>query len=67
MGILYAIKLINAIRTAIEAGKDVAAILKHGSDALHLMQMENRDPSDAEWAELDDKIDSLRIALQASE
>ena len=61
--IAYALQILGMVPTLISAGRDVLALVQHGTDALKAMQAENRDPTDKEWAELNAVIDALRKDL----
>lgn len=61
--IAYALQALEAIPTLIAAGQSVIGLIQHSTAALKLMQTENRDPTDQEWADLNATIDALRQQL----
>lgn len=44
----------------IQAGAEVLELIKNTSKSLKAMQAEGRDPSDAEWEELNALVETLR-------
>ncbi len=62
----YALQALTAIPQLIAAGQSVIGLVQHSTDALKLMQSENRDPTQAEWDALNSLIDSLRTQLHSA-
>ena len=63
--LLYAIQLLSQLPTLILAGQEVIGLINNGKKALEDMQATGRDPSDAEWKELNDSIAALGDRLHA--
>ncbi len=61
----YALQLLSSLPTLIKAGQDVTALITDETAKIHAMQAANRDPTAAEWAELDTKIKALQDELHA--
>lgn len=61
--ISYAIQLLGALPSLIEAGVAVRDLIDGSREKLAKMQEENRAPTDAEWDELNASIESKRKAL----
>lgn len=61
--LLFAIKHLGLIKEAISAGKEIAELVKYGRDKLQQMHDEKRDPTEAEWLELNAKIRVLQEEL----
>lgn len=58
--IAFAMNILSELPALIGAGIDVVDLITKGNDALKKMQVENRAPSDEEWAELNQMIEDLR-------
>ena len=65
--LLYAMQILNILPAMLQAGQDVLTLVNQGKERLQAMQNENRDPSDADWAELNDQIYALQIKLHEGE
>jgi len=64
MGALaYAIQLLGVVPGLISSGRDVIALLADGKAKLQEMQVQQRDPTDAEWEELNRQIAVLQTEL----
>ena len=63
MGIAYALSLLTELPGLIASGKQVIDLIQTGSTALKAMQTENRDPTAAEWDQLNARIKALRDEL----
>ena len=63
--LLYVLQLLNAIPSLIASGQSVMTLINHGTVALQNMVAEKRDPSPAEWADLNTLIDGLRTQLHS--
>lgn len=63
--IAYALQLLSALPSLIQAGRDVTALLSHGQATLTAMQTEGRDPTPAEWEALDAQVKALQNELHA--
>lgn len=61
--IQYALQILTALPQLLAAGFDVAALVQQARDRLQTFHDEGRDPTDAEWQELDDQIGLLRGQL----
>lgn len=61
----YALSLLTELPSLIASGKEVIGLIQTGTAALKTMQIENRDPSPAEWDQLNSQIDALRAELHA--
>ncbi len=61
----YAIQLLTQLPVLIMAGQEVLGLITKGADALKDMQLTGRDPTDAEWQELNDSIEALGQRLHA--
>jgi len=61
----YAIQLLTQLPMLIMAGQEVIGLITKGTQALEDMQATGRDPSDAEWKELNDSIAALGQRLHA--
>jgi len=61
--IAFAIQMLNALPSLIAAGIDVVSLVKSTNSALKTMQLEGRDPDDAEWDALNKMIADLRAKL----
>jgi N-acyl-D-aspartate/D-glutamate deacylase len=62
-----ALNLLTALPGLIEAGANVVAVVQHGTAKVKQLQTEGRDPTPAEWDELDTMINGLRGQLHAGE
>lgn len=58
-----AMELLSALPALIEAGRDIAGLVKEGNETLAKAQAEGRDPTKEEWDELNKKIAELRAEL----
>lgn len=58
--IAFAIEVLSVLPTLIQAGTDVIGLVTKTNEALKAMQDADRDPTDAEWAELNELVESLR-------
>ena len=58
----FAIQALTALPELIAAGADVVAFVNKANNDLRAMQEENRDPTDAEWNELNATVEALRAA-----
>lgn len=56
----FAIEAFNALPGLIAAGIDIIGFINTTNDALQKMQDEDRDPSDAEWEQLNNTVEMLR-------
>lgn len=66
MGALpFAIQLLTSLPSLIQAGVDITNLVSDSTEKLKSMQAENRDPTPAEWDELNARIKSLRGELHA--
>ncbi len=64
MGALaFATQLLSSLPSLIEAGVAVVDLVKNGSAKLKVFADEKRDPTDAEWAELNASIEAKRAEL----
>ena len=61
----YAIQLLTQLPVLIMAGQEVVGLITKGTEALKDMQATGRDPTDAEWKELNDSIAALGQRLHA--
>lgn len=61
----YAIQLLTQLPVLIMAGQEVIGLINKGTQALEDMQATGRDPTDAEWKELNDSIAALGQRLHA--
>lgn len=55
----YAANVLQQVPMLLDAGKDVSSILAHGNEQVAAMIKEHRNPTPAERAELDAKIDAV--------
>jgi hypothetical protein len=65
--LLYAIQILNAIPQLIAAGQSVMTVVNQGTVAIQNMIAEKRDPSPAEWDQLNATINALRAQLHAGD
>lgn len=65
--IAYMLQLLNALPALIQAGHDVSDLITHTRDRLQDMQTTGRDPTQAEWDELDARIKDLRGRLHSDD
>lgn len=63
--LMYAMQVLQALPTLIAAGQSVVTLVQQTNDRLKVMQDERRDPTPAEWAELNATIATLRSELHA--
>jgi hypothetical protein len=61
----YALQVLNALPQLIAAGVEITAMATQARDRLQAMKDENREPTPAEWNELNDEIARLRGQLHA--
>lgn len=59
----YAIRVLGLLTEVIAAGMEVAAFIRQTEQRMTQMRDEKRDPTDAEWRELNDQIAALREQL----
>lgn len=59
-----AIQVLSALPELISASEQVISMIKDTNIALKKMQAENREPTAAEWAAVNDTIDSLMAKLR---
>jgi hypothetical protein len=64
--LMYAIQALQAIPQLIAAGQSVVSLVNHTTDALKLMQAENRDPTAEEWMAQAKVVSDLRALLHAA-
>ena len=62
---IYATQLLGMLPSLLAAGKSVVDLVQHGNATLKAMADENRDPTPAEWDELNAKIHSLQSELHS--
>ena len=58
-----AIQALEVLPTLISASAEALGFINSTTTALRTMQAQNRDPTDAEWAELNAQIATLRTQL----
>lgn len=63
--IAYALQLLGALPDLIGAGMDVLSTIKDGQHKLQEFADQGRDPTAAEWDELNARIKDLRDQLHA--
>lgn len=63
--IAYALQLLAALPSLIEAGVNVRNMIEKGRERIAAMQAEGRDPTDEEWAELNAEIEALNRRLNS--
>lgn len=63
----YASQFLSILPQLIAAGVDATAQIQRARVKLDTFQAEGRDPTDAEWAELNATIEALRNELHAGE
>lgn len=61
--IAYAIQAMSALPALIQAGIDVTGAIRTATQKMTVFQAENRAPTDAEWADLNNRISRLRNEL----
>lgn len=61
----YVLLVLQNLPALIKAGVDVAAIIEDTYAKAKAMIAQNRDPSDAEWADMHNQIIQLRTKLDA--
>ena len=59
----FALQLLQILPGLLEAGLEVQGLIEATSAKLVIMQEEKRDPTDAEWEELNAAVDELRTKL----
>lgn len=64
--LLYATQILGILPQLISAGSNVVDLVNHGNAALAAMQTEKRDPTPAEWDELNAKIKALQDQLHSA-
>lgn len=62
----YAVQLLGALPALLAAGKQINDLLVQGHATLERMQAEGRDPTPAEWDDLNDAIAVLRQDLHGN-
>lgn len=63
----FALQLLTILPSLLNASLQVQGIIQATSAKLQKMQEEKRDPTQAEWDELNAAIDELRAQLHAGE
>jgi len=63
--LIYAIQILSQLPALIAAGVEVASLITNGTKALEDMQATGRNPTDAEWEELNSSIEELGKRLHA--
>jgi hypothetical protein len=63
--LLYATQILGILPQLISAGSSVVDLVNHGNAALKSMQDDKRDPTSAEWDELNAKIKALQDELHS--
>jgi hypothetical protein len=61
----FAINLLSSLPVLIQAGTDITKLVTDSTDKLKMFESEKRDPTEAEWKELNDRIKALRDELHA--
>ena len=61
-----AIQALEVLPTLITASAEALGFIDNTTAALKAMQLENRDPTEAEWTALDAQIATLRAQLDAT-
>lgn len=61
----YAMQAINGMVQLMAAGKSIMQFVTETNSALTTMKSENRDPTTAEWDELNVRIDALHRQAQS--
>jgi hypothetical protein len=61
-----AIQALEVLPPLISAGADALGFIDSTTSALKVMQAENRDPTDTEWAALNAQIATLRLQLDGA-
>jgi hypothetical protein len=64
--IAYALELITSLPSLISAGAEVLDLLEKGKSKLEAFAAEDRDPTDAEWNELNASIAEKRAELHGT-
>lgn len=62
-GVLFALKALDLVLAAADTASAVYATATAARARLQAMKAENRDPTPAEWAELNAEIDAVRDGL----
>lgn len=63
--LLYATQILGLLPALMSAGKDIATFIANSNAALKAMQAEDRDPTPAEWDQLNEHIRMLQAELHA--
>lgn len=63
--VAIAIQILTALPELISATEEVINMIKDTNNALKQMQKENREPTAAEWARVNDTIDAQMAKLRA--
>lgn len=58
----FAIKALEAMPSLVKMSVEAVSYLRNTTTALKLMQLEGRDPNDAEWDALNKTIEDLRAS-----
>lgn len=61
----FATELLASLPSLIAAGIQVTSLIEHGNSKLKQFEDEGRDPSDADWEELNARISTLRGELHS--
>ena len=61
----YAIQILGILPQLIAAGRDVTALIQQGQAVLSDAQANGREPTDADWNELNAQIKALQDELHA--
>lgn len=62
-GIDYAIRAVGLLSELVSAGVEIVGFVRQTQARLQTMRSEERDPNEAEWKELNDQIEALRLQL----
>lgn len=63
-GLAFVLQLLDLVPLVVKGVAGAAEALSWGKDQIEKMVQEDRDPTDAEWDELNKKTEELRTALQ---
>jgi hypothetical protein len=63
-GLAFALQLLDLVPLIVKGVTGAAEALSWGKSQIEKMVQEDRDPTDAEWDELNKKTEELRTALQ---
>lgn len=66
LALTFAIQFLTQLPSLILAGQEVVGMINKSNEALKNMQADGRDPTDAEWKELNDSIAALGARLHAN-